>query len=75
MKKSKCDIIGKDIDLENSQYYDKDRQLFGNYIDMMSIYTKSKLRQLKIDYLLGEDKWDLIKKTTLGDLYERRRNI
>jgi hypothetical protein len=117
MKKSKWDIIGNDIDKENSQYYDSwfyywydgedyhdyyyyedyeydyidtiyrdyvskrgirvtlERMNMGSYIDMMSIYSKSKLRQLKIDYLLGEDKWDVIKKPTLGDLYERRRNI
>jgi hypothetical protein len=117
MKKSKWDIIGKEIDKENTQYYDSwfywwydgedyfdhdygqyytydyidtvyqdyvskrgirvtlERIQMGSYIDMMSIYPKSKLRQLKIDYLLGEDKWDVIKKTTLGDLYERCRNI
>ena len=97
MKKSKWDIIGKEIDKDiNSEYdswfywwydgedyfdhdygqyytYDysepvyreyfskrgkwsKDRQLFGNYIDMMSIYSKEMLRQKKIDMILDDIK-------------------
>jgi hypothetical protein len=47
----------------------------GSYIDMMSIYPKYRLRQIKIDYLLGEDKWEIVKKPTFKDLYEKRRNI
>lgn len=45
----------------------KDRQLFGNYIDMMSIYDKQTLRQKKIDYLLGIDKWKETKLPTISD--------
>lgn len=116
MKKSKWDIIGKDIDKENIQYYDSwfyywydgedyhdyyyedyeydyidtiyrdyvskrgirvtlERIQMGSYIDMMSIYSKSKLRQIKIDYLLGEDKWEINKKPTFRDIYEKRRSI
>ena len=108
MKKSKWDIIGKEIDKDiNSEYdswfywwydgddyfdndygqyytYDysepvyreyfskrgkwsKDRQLFGNYIDMMSIYSPQVLRQKKIDYLLGIDKWEVSSKPTILD--------
>jgi hypothetical protein len=52
-----------------------DRMNMGSYIDMMSIYPKSKLRQIKIDYLLGEYEWEIVKKPTFKDLYEKRRNI
>jgi hypothetical protein len=48
--------------------------LHGRFIDMMSIYPKSELRQKKIDYLLGIDKWEIVKNTTIGDVYEERRN-
>lgn len=44
-----------------------DRQLIGNYIDMMSIYDKQTLRQKKIDYLLGIDKWKETKLPTISD--------
>jgi hypothetical protein len=108
MKKSKWDIIGKEIDKDiNSEYdswfywwydgedyfdhdygqyytYDysepvyreyfskrgkwgKDKHLLGNYIDMMSIYSPQVLRQKKIDYLLGIDKWEVTSKPTILD--------
>ena len=113
MKKSKWDIIGKEIDKDiNSEYdswfywwydgedyfdhdygqyytYDysepvykeyfskrgkwgKDRQLFGNYIDMMSIYPPQILRQMKIDYLLGIDVWEITKVPTMGDIVKTK---
>lgn len=109
MKKSKWDILGKEIDKDNQLEYDrwfyywydgedyfdhdygqyytydyyepvyreyfskrgkwgKDRHLLGNYIDMMSIYDKQKLRQMKIDFLLGITNWGSAKKPTLGDI-------
>jgi hypothetical protein len=40
----------------------------GSYIDMMSIYSPGVLRQRKIDYLLGLDKWEFNQKPTIGDL-------
>lgn len=46
----------------------KESQLFGNYIDMLSIYDKQKLRQMKIDFLLGINNWEIPKKPTLGDI-------
>jgi hypothetical protein len=45
----------------------KDRHLVGNYIDMMSIYSSQVLRQKKIDYLLGIDKWEVTSKPTILD--------
>lgn len=109
MKKSKWNIIGNDIDKENTQYYENwfyywydgedyydyyyDYQDYeytntiyqdyvskrgirvtleslnmGSYIDMMSIYSPQVLRQKKIDYLLGIDNWDVVRKPTFGDL-------
>ena len=114
MKKSKWDIIGQDIDKDNSEeyadyfyyWYDGDYDNYdyyedidyeysetvydelifkrgirvsidtfskGSYIDMMSIYPKSVLRQKKIDYLLGNEKWDYISKPTIGDIYLKNK--
>lgn len=112
MKKSKWDIIGKDIDRVNDEeyddwfnywydgqdyfYYDYDDGLYdyeyldsvyqhyiikkgfrvsfdriniGSYIDMMSIYSKDVLRQMKINYLLG-DKFN-IKKPIYADIIKK----
>ncbi len=44
--------------------------LHGRYIDMMSIYPKTVLRQMKIDYLLGVNKWEFVKNPTLGDIFK-----
>jgi hypothetical protein len=114
MKKSKWDIIGEDIDKDNSEeyadyfyfwydgvdpsglYYGEDyiyeylepiyqdyiyrrgkihvsigRSNIGSYIDMMSIYDPQLLRQKKIDYLLGVDKWEILTKPTIGDLIKK----
>jgi hypothetical protein len=114
MKKSKWDIIGEDIDKDNSEeyadyfyfwydgvdpsglYYGEDyiyeylepvyqdyvskrgirvtieRLNIGSYIDMMSIYNPQLLRQKKIDYLLGDDKWEIFTKPTIGDLLKNK---
>jgi hypothetical protein len=66
-----CDNCGSTYchDYEYCQEY---RYLNGNYIDMMSIYSKEYLRQKKIDYLLGVDKYEVYKKPTIGDIYESR---
>ena len=114
MKKNKWDIIGRDIDRENSQYYDSwfyywydgedfnygyyedyeydyldtiyqdyvskrgirvtlERINMGSYIDMMSVYSPQLLRQKKIDYLLGINKWEINKRPTIKDLYEKHK--
>ena len=109
MKKSKWDILGKEIDKDIDSEYDswfywwydggdyfdhdyglyytyeysepvyreyfskrgkwgKDRQLVGNYIDMMSVYDIQTLRQKKINFLLGVNNWEIAKKPTLKDI-------
>jgi hypothetical protein len=114
MKKSKWDIIGKDIDKDNHEeydyyfsywydgedyfdyYYEEDyeylepvyqyyifrrgkihvsigRSIIGSYINMMSIYGTQLLRQKKIDYLLGIDKWGILTKPTIGDLMKNKK--
>ena len=35
---------------------------------MLSIYDKQKLRQMKIDFLLGINNWEIAKKPTLKDI-------
>jgi hypothetical protein len=48
----------------------------GRLIDMNTIYSKEVLRQKKINYLLGIDKYEIQLKPTIGDSYnEKRRNI
>lgn len=116
MKKSKWDILGKDIHKDNQldhdewfyywydgedyhDYYDGSDYFYdysdpvyneyiskrgirvsiekintGSYIDMMSIYSTQYLRQRKIDYLLGIDKWDIQKTPTIGDLLKNNEN-
>lgn len=114
MKKSKWDIIGRDIDKENSQDYDSwfyfwydgvdyhdyyyddyeydyvdtiyqdyvskrgirvtlERVNMGSYIDMMSIYSKSEIRQIKIDYLLGINNKKILSKTTINDILKYKK--
>lgn len=51
-----------------------DRRFIGGHIDMMSIYSPQILRQRKIDYLLGVDKWEIVKKPTFGDLVKNKDN-
>jgi len=70
-----CDNCGKSYcqNYEHCQTYDyiehhMSRSLHGRYIDMMSIYPKPVLRQMKIDYLLGVNKWEFVKNPTLGDI-------
>ena len=49
---------------------------YGRLIDMNTIYSKEVLRQKKINYLLGIDKYEIQLKPTIGDSYnEKRRNI
>jgi hypothetical protein len=45
----------------------------GSYIDMMSIYSKSEIRQIKIDYLLGVNNNKLVKKSTLSDIIKIKK--
>lgn len=115
MKKNKWDIIGRDIDKENSQFIDGwfyywydgedyfdfgyyedteynytdtlyqdyvskrgirvtlERINMGSYIDMMTVYSPQLLRQKKIDYLLGIEKWEITKRPTIKDLYEKNK--
>lgn len=48
----------------------------GRFIDMNTIYSKEVLRQKKINYLLGIDKYEIQLKPTIGDSYnEKRGNI
>jgi hypothetical protein len=111
--KNKWDIIGKDIDRDNSiefddwfymwydgwnsEWYPYDgydveyeyiettkmgyinkhsdnismSQLkIGSYIDMVSIYPKSVQREIKINQILGIEKW----KPTFGDLINKKEN-
>jgi hypothetical protein len=49
----------------------KDRRFIGGYIDMMSIYSPQVLRQRKIDFLLGIEKWEFSKKPTIGDIMKK----
>jgi hypothetical protein len=116
MKKSKWDIIGRDIDKDNDieyhdwfyywydgDYFDHDYGIYyeydyvdtiyqdyvskrgirvtiervnmGSYIDMMSIYSKSEIRQIKIDYLLGINNKKILSKTTINDILKyKKRN-
>jgi len=48
--------------------------LRGSYIDMMSVYSKQVLRQIKIDQLLGLDNFQFSKKTTIGDIIKYKDN-
>jgi hypothetical protein len=45
----------------------------GRFIDMTSIYSKSVLRQKKIDFLLGIEKWEFTNKPTIGDLMKKNK--
>jgi len=111
MKKSKWDVIGKDIDRESNQYYDSwfyywydgedyyyddyydyvytdtiyqdyvskrgirvtlERLNMGSYIDMMSVSDPQLLRQKKINYLLGIEKWEVENRPTIKDLYDEK---
>lgn len=48
----------------------------GKLIDMNTIYPKEIIRQRKINYLLGIDKYEIQLKPTIGDSYnEKRGNI
>jgi hypothetical protein len=48
----------------------------GKLIDMNTIYSKEVIRQKKINYLLGIDKYEIQLKPTIGDSYnEKRGNI
>jgi len=48
----------------------------GRFIDMSTIYSKEVLRQKKINYLLGIDKYEIQPRPTIGDYYnEKRGNI
>lgn len=51
-----------------------ERLNMGSYIDMMSIYSKSEIRQIKIDYLLGVNNKKFPKKTTFGDIIKINLN-
>jgi hypothetical protein len=49
---------------------------YGRLIDMNTIYSKEVIRQKKINYLLGIDKYEIQLKPTIGDSYnEKRGNI
>jgi hypothetical protein len=48
--------------------------LRGGYIDIMSVYSKQVLRQIKIDQLLGLDNFYFSKKTTIGDIIKYKDN-
>ncbi len=48
--------------------------LHGRYIDMMSIYPKSILRQKKIDYLLGIDKFEIPSRPTIFEHIKYKTN-
>ena len=50
-----------------------DRMNMGSYIDMMSIYPPQVLRQMKIDYLLGIDVWEITKTPTIGDIMNKNK--
>ena len=52
-----------------------ERMNMGSYIDMMSIYSPQVLRQMKIDYLLGIDVWEIIKIPTIGDILKLKMKI
>jgi hypothetical protein len=49
-----------------------ERLNIGSYIDMMSIYSPQVLRQMKIDYLLGIDVWEITKIPTIGDILKMK---
>ena len=49
------------------------KSLRGKYVDMMSIYPKSVLRQIKIDYILGDQKWHYPQKPTIGDMIKKEK--
>ena len=49
-----------------------DRMNMGSYIDMMSIYPPQVLRQMKIDYLLGIDVWEITKIPTISDILKMK---
>ena len=51
-----------------------DRMNMGSYIDMVSIYPPQVLRQMKIDYLLGIDVWEITKTPTIGDIMNKNKN-
>jgi hypothetical protein len=48
--------------------------LRGRYIDIMSVYSKQVLRQIKIDQLLGLENFYFSKKTTIGDIIKYKDN-
>lgn len=49
---------------------------YGRLIDMSTIYSKEVLRQKKINYLLGIEKYEIQPRPTIGDYYnEKRGNI
>jgi hypothetical protein len=49
---------------------------YGRLIDMSTIYSKEVLRQKKINYLLGIEKYEIQLRPTIGDYYnEKRGNI
>jgi hypothetical protein len=117
MKKNKWDIIGQDIDKDNSKeyndyfyywydgeedynFYDDDLYIYeytdvipydeyvskrgirvninvyqrGRFIDMDTIYPKEVLRQRKIDYLLGNEKYEIQHKPTILDIINYKKN-
>jgi hypothetical protein len=43
---------------------------YGRFIDMNTIYSKEVLRQKKINYLLGIDKYEIQLKPTIGDIFD-----
>ena len=60
-------IIYKDYVSKRGIRVTFERFNMGSYIDMMSIYSPQVLRQKKIDYLLGIDKWEVSSKPTILD--------
>jgi hypothetical protein len=50
----------------------RNRFELGRFIDMNTIYSKEVLRQKKINYLLGIEKYEIQPRPTIGDYYNEK---
>jgi len=72
------DVINKAIYISRSfgRWHVMSTPKYGRLIDMSTIYSKEVLRQKKINYLLGIEKYEIQSRPTIGDYYnEKRGNI
>ncbi len=65
------DDVNKVVYISRSfgRWHVMDTPRYGRFIDMSTIYSKEVLRQKKINYLLGIEKYEIQTKPTIEDFY------